>query len=136
MLAPPRKEVKPRLAPLQRAPYTADMALEHHREGAALVFRPEGDVGEDLLKEVSGILAEAPTGRVVLDLSATPYLSSQGISLLLALQARLAASSCVLALAAPSPLVRRILHQAGIAGVVPLHANVAEARAEPPATPS
>ena len=100
-----------------------------------LVCRPEGELDEATGQRIADLASSQAPRKVVLDLSETSYLSSQGISALLLLQTQLAGQKRSLALAAPSPLVRRILHQAGIAGVVPILTNMEGAGGDPP-TPS
>ncbi len=101
--------------------------MKQRLAGSVLVLTPAGEPAE---ADFAGIDALSVGHKgVVLDLSEVPYLSSQGVVALLGLQARL---KCPFVLAAPAPLVKRILHQAGIASVLPLHASVEAALASLP----
>lgn len=100
-----------------------------------LVVRVEGGIDEACGVRVAD-LAASPQGAaakgVILDLAGLDYLSSQGVAVLLKLQTALAARKRTLALASPTPLVRRILHQAGLAGILPIHSTVEVACGQPP----
>ncbi len=117
----------PFLAPCRARAYTG--AVKERSEGTTLVFVPSGDLGEAECARVEALAAERKAKAAVLDLSEATYLSSQGVGILLALQSRLAALKCLLILAAPTPLVRRILHQAGLAGLLPVHPTLEAALA-------
>ena len=106
------------------------MTLSHEVRGLALVCRPEGDLDESAEARIAELAAapEASGARaVVLDMGGTTYISSRGVAALLKLQSDLSARKRALSLAAPSPLVRRILYQAGISAAVPIHLTVEEA---------
>ena len=106
------------------------MTLNHEVRGQDLVCRPEGDFDESTGPGIAAAAAapeSASVRAVILDMGATTYISSSGVAALLKLQADLAAGKRALSLAAPSPLVRRILYQAGVSTAVPIHLTVEEA---------
>ena len=111
------------------------MASPFQQHGRLLVCRPEGDLDEAAVSRIAEALkAEGtqPKG-VVLDMAGTSYISSQGVAALLKFQTALAERKRSLALAAPPPLVKRILYQAGVASAIPVHTTVEEACGEKPA---
>ena len=103
--------------------------MQERFEDGVLILAPTGDLEEPDCARTEASASERKARAVLLDLSASDYLSSQGIGILLALQARLAPLPCSLLLAAPTPLLRRLLHQAGLASILPLHASVEAALA-------
>ena len=66
---------------------------------------------------------------VVVDLSGVSFLSSIGIRLLIKSARAQASRGGKLVLAAPQPLVRKVLETTGIDKVIPLSADVESARA-------
>lgn len=75
---------------------------------------------------------EAATGRranIVVDLSGITFLSSIGMRLLIKSARAQASRGGRLVLAAPQPLVRKVLETTGIDRVIPLFADVESARA-------
>lgn len=103
------------------------MGFSHVLKSGHLVCRPQGDLDEVLLADLTALAAgpqSAGAKGLILDLTETAYISSQGVAGLLKLQASLGARQCPLRLAAPSPLVRRILYQAGVAAAIPVFATV------------
>ena len=97
------------------------MTLSHEVRGLALVCRPEGDLDESAEARIAELAAapEASGARaVVLDMGGTTYISSRGVASLLRLQSDLTA---------PSPLVRRILFQAGVVAAMSIYFTVEEA---------
>ena len=109
------------------------MDIRHEIRGAHLVCRPQGEMDEAAAGRLAALLATAPLAapkKVVLDLESVAYISSQGIAALLKLQTDLSAHKRDLSLAAPTPLVRRILYQAGLASALPIHLTVEAACGE------
>ena len=106
------------------------MGLTHTMSDGVMVCHPEGDLDDAAVRNLSELVASDSVSRgpgMVLDLAAATYVSSQGVAGLLKLQALLAERKRSLAVANPSPLVRRILYQAGVAQAIPIHPDVAAA---------
>ena len=102
-----------------------------------LVVRVEGPIDEACGARVADLASSsqgAAAKGVILDLAGLDYLSSLGVAVLLKLQTALAVRKRTLAIASPTPLVRRILHQAGIAGILPIHSTVDAACGQQPPT--
>ena len=76
----------------------------------------------------SAMTCNAP-GKIIVDLSRVSFLSSIGIRLLLAAAKAQAANGGALVLAAPQPLVRKVLEVAGIDLLVALVDNLHAAQA-------
>ncbi len=109
------------------------MALPHSVRGKVLVCSPEGDVDEATVRGIADLAAAPHTGWshvLILDMGSATYISSQGVASLLKLQTALALQKRHIALASPSPLVKRILYQAGIASAMAIHATVEDACTE------
>ena len=77
---------------------------------------------------VRGLLAPAGT-RLVVDLSATTFLASAGLTFLIHLGKRLADAGGGLALANPTAAVLKLLRAVGLTRVLPAFDSVEEARA-------
>lgn len=126
----------PSLAHAASAVYTAvrnAMEIPHKVCGRVLVCSPEGDVDEATLCSIAELAASSHADcahALILDMGAATYISSQGVASLLKLQTDLALRKRHVALAAPPPLVKRILYQAGIASAMTIHATVEDACAE------
>lgn len=88
------------------------MKLHEQKHGAVTVIRPEGPLVEEhaqtlktnLLSAMSGSL-----GRVVVDLSAVPFVDSRGLETLVDLTEEMAKSGQALKLCAPNKTVREVL---------------------------
>ena len=109
------------------------MELPHAVHGKVLVCSPEGDVDEATVRSIAELAASSHAGwshALILDMGAATYISSQGVASLLKLQTDLALQKRHIALASASPLVKRILYQAGIASAMAIHATVEDACAE------
>jgi anti-anti-sigma factor len=124
------------LACVAFAVYTATddaMELPHVVRGKVLVCSPEGDVDEATVHLIAELAASPHAGwshALILDMGAATYISSQGVASLLKLQTDLALQKRHISLASPSPLVKRILYQAGVASAMAIHATVEAACAE------
>jgi anti-anti-sigma factor len=64
---------------------------------------------------------------VVVDLSLVSFCDASGLSLLIALRRRAELRGCTLALAAPRPQVRKLLHVTGLDRSFPIYPNVTQA---------
>lgn len=86
--------------------------LTEQRQGAVVVLKPEGPIVQDDAEAFTGRareLAGPALGRVVIDLSAAPYLDSAGLEALLDLAELLEDRGQTLRLAGVSATVREVL---------------------------
>ena len=94
------------------------MKIQESKQGAVTVLKPAGpliqnDAGE--FKSVATRVLESSLGRFVVDLSAIPYIDSQGLETLVDVTEHLANSGQSLKLCAANKTVREVLNLAGIA---------------------
>jgi anti-anti-sigma factor len=98
---------------------------------ALLTLPPEIDLGnaDDLLAMVVRALADEPEypGVVVLDLTATDFMDSQGVRFVSTLRARLPATTELRLATAPRGLVARVLRLSGLRRDVPVYDDLLEA---------
>ena len=81
-----------------------------------------------LQKELLAVLDQKPS-RMVVDLSAVPYMDSSGVASLVKLLSRVRALGAKMALAAPTPKVRSIFEITRLNSVFEIHESVEEALA-------
>ena len=86
------------------------------------------DVGPVVDGSVRALLGDRGT-RLVVDLGATEFLSSAGLTTLIRLGKRLADAGGALALARPGPTVVRLLRSVGLTTVLPAFERLDEASA-------
>ncbi|MFF4352438.1 STAS domain-containing protein [Streptomyces sp. NPDC001530] len=75
-------------------------------------------------------LRDPPGQRLVLEMSGVDFLDSAGLNELLRLSRRAADGGETLVLAGPPPFVRQILSLTGADAVLPVYAQVADARSD------
>ena len=93
-----------------------------------LTGRLDFDGAEEIEKDFAAAAA-GERAHVVVDLSGVTFLSSIGMRLLIKSARAQASRGGKLVLAAPQPLVRKVLETTGIDRVIPLNADVETARA-------
>ncbi len=88
------------------------MKLSEQKHGAVTVIRPEGPLVEEHAQTLKTNLLSAMNsslGRVVIDMSAVPFVDSKGLESLVDLTEEMAKSGQALKLCAPSKTVREVL---------------------------
>jgi anti-anti-sigma factor len=94
--------------------------IQESKQGAVTVLKPAGpliqtDAGE--FKTVATRVMETSLGRFVVDLSAIPYVDSQGLETLVDVTEQLATSGQSLKLCAANKTLREVLNLAGVASL-------------------
>jgi anti-anti-sigma factor len=88
------------------------MKLQQHRHGAVTLLKPDGPLvetaGKELDQAMRPIIAAA-LGRVVVDMSAVPFVDSLGLESLLGLTEHLQSTGRVLKLCGTNRTVRQVL---------------------------
>ncbi|GAA2745899.1 MULTISPECIES: STAS domain-containing protein [Kitasatospora] len=98
--------------------------------GSALVLRPEGELDHDSVGPLRDALEERladPPQRIVVDCSGLSFCDSTGLNLLLRARLRAEPAGGRLMLAAPTPIVARMLEITGADEVVEVFATLDEA---------
>lgn len=94
------------------------MEIREQQHGAVKAISPQGPLCQadaaEFQKSVAGVIA-ASMGRCVIDLSATPYVDSQGLESLLALSETLAESGRLLKVCGVCETVREIFELTDLA---------------------
>lgn len=93
------------------------MRIQEQHQGAVTVLRPEGPViGEDAaqLKQRLAAAMGKSLGRVVVDLSAVPFVDSRGLEALQETTAALAEGGQALRLCAANETLREVLELTGL----------------------
>ncbi len=88
------------------------MKITEQRQGAVLVLRPDGALVDRACAVFKGRMSEAMTaslGRFVVDLSAVPFVDSQGLEVLVELTEELGKSGQALRLCSANKTVREVL---------------------------
>ncbi|QKW24045.1 STAS domain-containing protein [Kitasatospora sp. NA04385] len=104
------------------------------RPPGALVVRPEGELDHDSVGPLREVLERAvadPPARLVLDCGGLAFCDSTGLNLLLRAQAAANRAGLPLMLAAPGPVVARMLEITGANEVLDVHPDVEQALAAP-----
>ncbi|MFD4257082.1 STAS domain-containing protein [Streptomyces sp. NPDC058534] len=100
-------------------------------DGAVLAMPSEIDFcnASGLLPLIMAAVDQRPAGfrLLVLDLSATRFMDSQGVRLLTAVRRRLPADARLRVVAAPKGVPSRVLELSGLRRDVPVYDNLAEA---------
>ncbi|MGW4806861.1 STAS domain-containing protein [Kitasatospora sp. NPDC004272] len=102
--------------------------------GGALVVRPEGELDHDSVGPLREALERAvadPPGRLVVDCGGLGFCDSTGLNLLLRAHAAALRAGLPLLLAAPGPVVARMLEITGADEVLDVRSTVADALAAP-----
>lgn len=86
--------------------------------------------GTQLIEHSLSFVTTTQTANIILDLSGVSFLASIGIRLLMTSARGQANRGGKLVLAAPQPLVRKVLETAGIDQLIPLYADVEAAHAD------
>jgi anti-anti-sigma factor len=104
-----------------------ELTSRRTRTGDAVVVTLAGDLDMAatfwLEPELERVTEEPGLGVLVLDMEGVHFMDSAALGLLLSTQARLQGAGIRLAVANPSPAVRRILQLTGTAGVLGLDAS-------------
>jgi anti-anti-sigma factor len=107
------------------------LALDYRLDQGIAVARAAGEVDIStcgLLRD--GLLRVVPDEErrgLVVNLASVTFIDSTGIGVLVGVWRRAGASSGVLAVAVPSPQVRRTLDVAGLAKIIPIYDSEADA---------
>jgi len=104
------------------------------RPSGALVVRPEGELDHDSVGPLREALERAvadPPGRVVVDCGGLDFCDSTGLNLLLRAHTAALRAGLPLLLAAPGPVVARMLQITGADEVLDVHSSVEDALAVP-----
>nr|WP_081539808.1 MULTISPECIES: STAS domain-containing protein [Kitasatospora] len=109
------------------------------RPPGALVVRPEGELDHDSVGPLRDVLERAvadPPGRLVVDCGGLDFCDSTGLNLLLRAHGAARRAGVPLLLAAPGPVLGRILEITGADEVLDVHPTVEDAlAAEAPPPP-
>ncbi|MFI5527779.1 STAS domain-containing protein [Kitasatospora sp. NPDC051853] len=111
------------------------LSVQVREEDGAVVLRPSGELDHDTAEPLQDALATAlagPRGLIVVDCSGLDFCDSTGLNLLLRTRLDAEARGRHLAVASPGSMVSLMLELTGTAGVLRVHATVAEALAEEP----
>lgn len=93
------------------------MKIQTHQCGAVAVIRPDGPLvaGEvDALRKELTEAVHNNLGRVVLDVSAVPFVDSQGLESLLDITCELAQNGKVLKICAPGETLKEVMELTGV----------------------
>ena len=98
--------------------------------GDDLVVRVLGDVDHHtslgLREEIDKQMIAASPRRLVLDLSGTEFMDSAGLGLILGRYRKAREAGCELVLLRPTPAILRILHLAGVDGMLTIRQEKGE----------
>ena len=112
----------------------APLTVALRRPSGALVVRPEGELDHDSVGPLREALERAvadPPGRVVVDCGGLDFCDSTGLNLLLRAHTAALRAGLPLLLAAPGPVVARMLQITGADEVLDVHSSVEDALAVP-----
>ncbi|MFC8722733.1 STAS domain-containing protein [Kitasatospora sp. NPDC057198] len=112
----------------------APLTVALRRPVGALVVRPEGELDHDSVGPLREALERAvadPPGRVVVDCGGLEFCDSTGLNLLLRAHTAAVRAGLPLLLAAPGPVVARMLAITGADEVLDVHSTVEDALAVP-----
>ena len=93
------------------------MSVKEQQHGAVIVLKPQGPIIQEDLDPVKGRLLQAQKenlGRIVLDMSAVPFVDSSGLELLVDVTNEMARSGKSLKLCAASKTIRQVLELTGL----------------------
>ncbi len=94
------------------------MEIKEQKHGAVMALKPRGPVSGSDAEQLKSRLLEVRTtclGRLVLDVSAVPFLDSQGLEALLDVTEELGKSGSVLKLCGANEVVREVLELTDLA---------------------
>ncbi len=95
------------------------MQINEHQQGAVTVLVPGGPVSltdADQLRSIAMQVIDRSLGRIVLDVTAVPFLDSRGLEVFLEVTERLNESGAALKLCGVRETVREILELTDLAG--------------------
>ncbi len=107
---------------------TGGLFIDWAAAGQHLVCRPVGAIDAFSVSELRAAVAAIPAGTsLVMDLSGVPFLDSSGLGALIGAIRRLRQLGGEVAVAAPRPLIARVLHTTGFDRIVAISATVEDA---------
>jgi len=100
-------------------------------QGACTIVTLGGYIDVSTRKQLQDVLNAASNGagHLVVDMSRLGFMDSTGLSVLVEMYKRLAKRGGTLALAAPQPIVAKVLAISGLDRVLTVHASAAQAAA-------
>ena len=112
------------------------LEIEVNNEGTHTLCRPVGELDAYTVGQFREALTELATvERLVIDLSAVPFMDSAGLGALIGGIRRTRENNGVVSVACSRPTLTRLLHTTGFDRIVPVSENVVDAIAALDAAP-